>query len=289
MKTMKKKILIVDDEKSIRKLVQRHLKKMDCEVLEAKSGEEALKIVETENERLNLILLDVMMPGIDGFEVCKKIRENHKLSSVYIIMLTAKTESKSKVKGLEIGADDYITKPFHPEELQARIRTGLRTAEEKKGAIKDALTQLYNRHFLNRCISLEVVRAKRYKRPLSMVMVDLDYFKRVNDTFGHDAGDVVLVELAEILKDHCRKTDLPVRWGGEEFVLLLPETDMKGAGKLADKIRVTVKEHEFAKAGFLTVSLGVAVLTGSKEDLLKRVDQALYQAKGNGRDQVKVV
>ncbi len=286
---MKKKILIVDDQQSVRVLLRRYLEKIDCEVVEAKSGEEALKKVEAENERLSLILLDVMMPGIDGFEVCKKIRENPTLSSVYIIMLTAKTESKSKVNGLDSGADDYITKPFNREELQARIRTGLRTAEEKRGAIKDALTQLYNRHFLNTWISQEVERAKRYKHPLSMVMLDLDHFKKVNDTFGHDAGDVVLVELAGILRDHCRKTDLPVRWGGEEFVLLLPETDMKGAKKLAEKIRIAVKGHEFTKAGSLTASLGVAAFSGSKEDLLKRVDQALYQAKGSGRDQVKVV
>lgn len=285
----KESILIIDDSLDDRRLIKHHLNREGYQLSEAKNGKEALEKVAS--EKPDLILLDIVMPGMDGFEVCKKIRENPKLKALYIIMLTAEArENDHKVSGLDGGADHYMLKPFDADELKARIRTGLRTAAEKKGAIIDPLTQLYNRFFFNTLLEQEVARARRFNHSLSLIMLDLDFFKKVNDTFGHYAGDTVLTELAEILQQHSRETDLPIRWGGEEFVLLLPETDIGGAARLAEKIRVAVKDYRFTEAGSLTASLGVATLCNQEDqgDLLKRVDDALYEAKGGGRNQIKV-
>ena len=197
-------------------------------------------------------------------------------------------ESESKVKGLDLGCDDYVTKPFDPEELVARICRGLRTVEEKRRAITDSLTGLYNRSFFYTCLEMEIGKARRYRHPLSLIMLDLDYFKRVNDTHGHEIGDVVLIELAEILKKNCRQSDIPARWGGEEFVLLLTETDLEGAINRAEKNRQVIASHGFTGAGHMTASFGVAGLSGDGQNLLGQADAALYEAKRAGRNKVAV-
>ena len=280
------KILIVDDNTSLRRMLRLNLVKAEYEILEAEDGNKALKQVK---ECIpDVILLDIMMPGMTGFEVCKKLRSNPKNSVIYIIMLTAMTDSSDKITGLDIGADDYLIKPFEIKELLARIRVGIRSCQDKRHAIMDNLTQIYNRHFFDVHIIKEINRSLRYQRKLSLIMLDIDHFKQVNDTYGHDVGDLVLTELAEILNNHCRQSDIPIRWGGEEFMVLLPETDMDGAKKLAERIRAEIEMHEFTTAGHQTASFGVALLTDSHSTLIKHADEALYKAKENGRNIVVV-
>ncbi len=280
------KILIVDDNNSLRKMLRLNLVKAKYEILEAENGTTALKQVEECVP--DVILLDVMMPGMTGFEVCKELRNNPKNSVIYIIMLTAMADSSDKITGLDIGADDYLIKPFEIEELLARIRVGIRSCQDKRHAIMDTLTQLYNRHFFDIHIIKEINRALRYQCELSLIMLDIDHFKRVNDTYGHDVGDLVLTELAMILDDHCRQSDIPIRWGGEEFIILLPETDKQGAKKLAERIRCTIETYGFTTAGHQTASFGVAILVDDYQTLIKQADKALYKAKENGRNIVVI-
>ncbi|MFK5971489.1 MAG: diguanylate cyclase [Candidatus Marithrix sp.] len=276
------KILIVDDNNSLRKMLRLNLVKAKYETFEAENGTTALKQVK--NCIPDVILLDVMMPGMTGFEVCKELRNNPKNSVIYIIMLTAMADSSDKITGLDIGADDYLIKPFEIEELLARIRVGIRSCQDKRHAIMDTLTQLYNRHFFDVHLIKEINRALRYQRKLSLIMLDIDHFKQVNDTYGHDVGDLVLTELAIILNDHCRQSDIPIRWGGEEFIILLPETDKQGAKKLAERIRCAIETYDFTIAGHQTASFGVAILVDDYQTLIKRADEALYKAKENGRN-----
>ncbi|MDM8564210.1 diguanylate cyclase [Candidatus Halobeggiatoa sp. HSG11] len=280
------KILIVDDNNSIRKMLCFHLKKVKYEIFEAKDGAEALKQVR--DCIPDVILLDVMMHGMSGFEVCKELRSDPKNSIIYIIMLTAMADSSNKITGLDIGADDYLIKPFEIEELLARIRVGIRSCQDKRHAVIDNLTQIYNRYFFDLHIVKEIKLALRYQRQLSLIMLDIDHFKRVNDNFGHDVGDSVLVELAAILNKYCRKNDIPIRWGGEEFIILLPETSIQGAKKFAERIKQTIETHNFTGAGHQTASFGISRLIDDHIMLIKQADDALYEAKENGRNMVVV-
>ena len=278
-------VLVVDDDPIIRKSLSRHLKKLDVNIVEAENGQEALQKV-AENKP-NLILLDVMMPKMNGYDVCKKLREDFKNKTIYIIMLSAKDKTAEKVQGLNYGADDYITKPFEPDELIARIQLGLRTMQEKEMATTDALTGLFNRYFFNNILMQELERTKRYNYPLSLILMDLDFFKKVNDNFGHDVGDLVLIESTNVVKNCCRIIDIPARWGGEEFIILLPQTDIDGATRLAERIRHGMEKNSFTTAGKVTASFGVVEMGKSDSDLFKRVDIALYNAKERGRNRVE--
>ncbi len=280
------KILIVDDNTSLRRMLRLNLVKAKYETLEAENGTAALKQIKDCTP--DVILLDVMMPGMTGFEVCKELRSDPKNSVIYIIMLTAMSDSSDKITGLDIGADDYLIKPFEIEELLARIRVGIRSCQDKRYAIMDTLTQLYNRHFFDVHLIKEINNALLYQHKLSLIMLDIDHFKQVNDTYGHDIGDLVLAELAIILNDHCRQNDIPIRWGGEEFMVLLPDTDKKGAEKLAERIRCTIEAYDFTTAGHQTASFGVAALTNDYKTLIKHADNALYKAKESGRNIVVV-
>jgi len=280
------KILVVDDNASLRRMLYLNLIRAKYEIFEAEDGVTALKQVEICTP--DVILLDVMMPGMTGFEVCKELRNNPKNSVIYIIMLTAMSDSNNKIMGLDIGADDYLIKPFEVEELLARIRVGIRSCADKRQAIMDNLTGLYNRHFFDKNITKEVERTMRYQHQLSLIMLDIDHFKQVNDTYGHDVGDSVLIELATILTQNCRQSDIPLRWGGEEFIILLPETDVLGAEKIAERIRQTIEAYNFTTAGHQTASFGVAELKQDYQILIKQADESLYKAKENGRNMVVV-
>jgi len=278
------KILIVDDDLTIRRMLQRHLTKAGYEVSEAENGKMALEEI-----KINLpdvVVLDVMMPDMTGFQVCQKLLDTPQSDLVYIIMLTAIAGSEHKVRGLDQGADDYVTKPFDTEELLARIRVGLRTVKKKRDAVIDPLTKLYNRSFFDAHLAQKVSEAQRYQHQLSLIMGDIDHFKSVNDTYGHLVGDAVLVEIGKILRMHCRRSDVPVRWGGEEFTILLPEADLMGAMMMAERIRQTVESHEFEGIEHLTISFGAATLTTDRQDLIKRTDASLYEAKKGGRNKV---
>jgi diguanylate cyclase (GGDEF)-like protein len=242
---------------------------------------------------------------MDGVVLCQQLKADPALRTRYIIMLTGEDDQKDKIQGLDFGADDYITKPFQYAELMARIRAGKRIADLQRElmesnrrleqlSITDGLTKLYNhRHFQD-----ELLRAfeesARYVRPLSLAIVDLDFFKKVNDTYGHAIGDEVLKTISKIFQESIRATDLAARYGGEEFALMLPETGMDDAMNFAEKIRELVEGTKIeTQAGTIgvTVSIGVATVPHprihSPKELIVAADKALYRAKKNGRNQVQ--
>jgi diguanylate cyclase (GGDEF)-like protein len=303
-------ILVADDEPVNRKLIQRRLEREKYFVLTAEDGQEAVELTKT---RLpDLILLDVMMPVMDGLQACRLIKADAQTRDIPIIFLSARDETEVKVSGLSLGANDYISKPFKAEELLARVSVALRlkrerdllrhTAEEAMAnaeeaherAMTDALTGLYNRYGLQRALAREHAEARRYDRPLSCLMIDLDEFKLVNDTYGHPTGDVAIRQFSVILTEAVRRSDMIFRYGGEEFLILLPETGLSGAFALAEKIRSMTDERVFGTVanGFhLTLSAGGAEL-GSQEsghDMIARADMALYRAKEKGRNRVETV
>lgn len=281
------KVLIVDDMKTVRQMIKTNLKIAGgYEIHEAVNGQEALDVAR--EVKPDVMLLDIMMPVMDGLEACERLREDPAISAIYVIMLTAKAKVEDRVEGLDIGADDYIAKPFDPDELMARIRRGHKIAQDRQNALYDALTGLYNRRSFDSFFAKELSRVRRYGGDLCMVLVDIDHFKVVNDTHGHAAGDVVLQELANLLLQNSRESDLPCRWGGEEFALLMPETSIEAATTKAESIRQAVEAFEFTAAGRLTASFGVS-RPGPEEhsmDFFRRVDEALYQAKEGGRNKV---
>jgi diguanylate cyclase (GGDEF)-like protein len=280
------KVLIVDDEPKIRRSIRRHLEKEGYKVFEAENGEKCLESVREFSPEV--VLLDVMMPIMNGFETCQALRRDFAQEDFFVIMVSAKAKAEEKIQGLDIGADDYISKPFNPQELLARIRSGIRTLEAKRMATIDPLTNLYNRYYFNNFIVDEISRTKRSGTDLSMVLLDIDFFKKINDTYGHSTGDDVLVGMAGILKHNIRQTDVCIRWGGEEFIIILVATGKEGATYFAEKLRETIAAHQFPQVGQVTASMGVATLETDEKDLFERVDKAMYDAKNNGRNRVMV-
>ena len=246
--------------------------------------------------RPDLILLDVEMPGADGFEICRKLRADSSTASIPIIFLTARATVEEMVRGLELGAIDYVIKPFRPMELLSRVRAAMRTShlirllEEK--ALIDPLTGLGNRAMFNDRLAAELSLRIRSRDPLSCILLDVDRFKAVNDTYGHPFGDHVLKMVGEALMDICRLEDIACRYGGEEFVVLTPRTSVGHAGLLAERMRVAIAKIPFAHPGgsvAVTCSFGVAEADGLYDRLMvDRADQALYQSKEHGRNRVSV-
>jgi diguanylate cyclase (GGDEF)-like protein len=302
-------ILIVDDNQDNVEVLRVRLDSWGYETRTATNGQEALTSV---RERApDLILLDVMMPDITGIEVAQRIKGNRSLPFIPIIMQTALDSTEAKVEGLEAGADDYITKPIDFAELKARLRSMLRikrlqeALEERERellemnerlrymSLTDGLTGLDNRRHLNERIDEMFQHAQRLNEPFSIVMCDLDKFKSVNDTYGHQAGDEVLKQLASILKDEAREIDRVGRYGGEEFMLLLPGTVLDAAVTFAERVRKHVERHTFTFPGGSTkrtASFGVAGWPHPKicdsDTLVRMADDALYVAKETGRNRV---
>lgn len=304
------KVLVVDDIQLNRKLQKTYLEAEGYEVVLAQDGIEALKRIEEESP--DLILLDIMMPKMNGFQVCRRIKSDDRTRFIPVIMVTALNELEDKIKGIDSGADDFISKPFHKLELLARVKSLLRikhlhdALEEKireletvqeqlrQLAITDGLTELYNYRFFKEQLHLEISRAKRHNINVSIAMIDIDYFKNYNDTNGHPAGDIVLKNIAQLLSSNIRKIDIAARYGGEEFALILVETDKQAATYVATKIKKLVEQHRFQYEetqpnGKLTISMGVATFPDDAikpEELVSLADKRLYQAKKNGRNRV---
>lgn len=306
----KSKILIVDDIPVNIQLQETYLSSLGFHTIVAHNGIEALKKVSEEHP--DLILLDVMMPKMNGFETCKHLKRQKETRHIPIIMVTALNELEDKIKGLEAGADDFITKPFNKLELLARVKSLLRIKylhdelqekviqlEEaqqrlKELAITDGMTGLYNyRHFKDR-LGLEFQRAERSHAAMSLVMMDIDYFKHYNDTNGHLAGDEVLRMISYLIRQNVRQIDLPIRYGGEEFALLLVDTEKKDAIHVAEKIKGIVERSSFKNEsaqpnGKITLSMGVAAYPDdvkTPDELISIADQRLYRAKALGRNLV---
>lgn len=298
------KILIIDDSKLIVEFGKSILSKEGHEVSYAPDGYKALEIVS--EEKPDLILLDVVMPGIDGYEVCRRLKAEEKTHDIPVIMLTSKGETEDKIKGLNIGAVDYVTKPFDAGELVARVNTQLRVKElhealqEKNRLLqelanKDGLTNLYNHRYLQEQLLKEINRAKRYGQTISFVLLDIDHFKHFNDTYGHQTGDVILKTLGSILNKTIRENDVAARYGGEEFAIILLHTEFKTARETTERLREVIELYNF-KVGdkhlHITVSLGIACFPHkdieTARDLIECADKALYSAKKAGRNRVEV-
>ncbi len=292
------KIVIADDSPLYRKLLQGTLAHENYCTLVAKDAREALALVS--EHRPAILITDWEMPDVTGVELCSLVRQENG-SNTYLILLTSNAEKEHIVAGLNAGADDYLTKPFHAGELLARVRVGIRFAELDREiraknrlleelALTDALTGLSNRRALEHWAGRAFAAAQRHRYPLWMVIADLDHFKAVNDTYGHEAGDFVLRNFSTILKSHIRGSDICARLGGEEFVLGLSHIDRKGVETAVGRIREAITKECFVwneSTIRLTASFGIAGLSNeirSFEQLLAQADSALYHAKNNGRD-----
>ena len=289
---MREKVLVIDDVAAIHDLLKVRLRNEALEFHSAYDGPTGLTMAATVQP--DLILLDVEMPPPDGFEICKRLTADLLTQHIPIIFLTAASDTEKKICGLELGAVDYITKPFDIAELRARVRATLRTKYLmdllSKKAMIDALTGLWNRAYLDQRVLAELALSRRHQRPLACIMADLDHFKTINDRFGHHFGDVVLRAVARALQESCRTEDIVCRYGGEEFALLLPNTAAVGALELADRLHRAVETVSFEPDGTevkVTCSFGVAELHGEQPpSLLELADTALYRAKHQGRNQV---
>jgi two-component system cell cycle response regulator len=297
------KVLAAEDNPVYLRLLRGMLEKWGYEVVVARDGNEAWKALEGP-EAPQLAILDWMMPGMDGVEICRRLRASGREPYVYILLLTARTESEDLVEGIEAGADDYLIKPAKPYELKARLRAGLRILELQEQLVQareqlreqathDALTGLLSRASVFEALQTELVRASRERRPISVLMVDLDRFKQINDTHGHQSGDSVLREAAQRMKSCARRYDSLGRYGGEEFLVVLPGCDAAAAFAQAERLRESLASAPFAtNAGALhvTCSIGVSCRAepspGDTEALIREADEALYTAKHGGRNQV---
>jgi len=296
------KILVVDDDASVMKVAVDTLEGLGFVIETAADGVEAVEKVRADPP--DLMILDVMMPKMNGLEVCRIVKSFAAESFIPIILVTVKSDIDSKVTGLKIGADDYLTKPYNPLELRARVASMLRikSVQDKIDAkrreleslsVTDDLTGLHSHRAMQQRLRDEFLRAQRYNDPLSLLMIDIDHFKQVNDKLGHLFGDRVLTDLAKVLTKAVRETDFVARYGGEEFLVLLPQTHFAGSLPVAERIWRNVGEAEFTdgkERARLTVSVGVSFFpnknVASVDELVANSDQALYQAKHEGRNRI---
>jgi len=291
---MHQEILVIDDSKNVHTLVSSLLGDEPVTIHSAFAGEAGLILAAS--LRPELILLDVEMPGMDGYETCRRLKANPVTASLPVLFLTARSSTEEKVRGLNLGAVDYVAKPFKLSELLSRVRAALRTShlirllEEK--ALIDPLTGLGNRAMFDERLGAEVGLRIRSGSPLSCIALDVDHFKGVNDKHGHPFGDQVLSKIGEVLTEMCRVEDVACRHGGEEFVVLLPQTSADNAALLAERMRVAIERISLPRQGktvTVTCSFGVAEAAGVYDRMmLERADQALYQSKKEGRNRVSI-
>jgi len=294
-------VLVTDDSLTVRMMLRDQLESAGYRVTLFDHGEACVQYLEEAESWPDLVLLDLVMPGIDGIEVLTFIKGQKERGFLPVILLTALSHVDDRVNGLDRGADDYIAKPFEAEELQARVRAQLRIKRLQDElaakneqlavlAVTDALTGVANRGHIEQFIDDEAARAQRYGVPLSVAMIDIDHFKNVNDTHGHPFGDRVIREVSRVMSEAVRQVDRVGRYGGEEFLVVLPGTDGAGARILGDRVRQGVADLYLEPEGVrVTISVGVAQWepgTGSWEDVVERADQALYRAKEGGRNRV---
>jgi two-component system cell cycle response regulator len=296
-------ILVADDDPVSRRVLEATLSKWGYAVVSATDGDQAWSILQSEDAP-RLAILDWVMPGMDGVEVCRALRDRTEAPYVYTILLTARDNKDDLVEGMGSGADDYIIKPFNAHELKVRLRAGRRILDLQQTLLEtqevlrvqathDVLTSLANRGKVLETLQIELVRAFREGTLVGVIMADLDHFKDVNDTYGHIAGDGVLREAARRMKGSVRPYDLVGRYGGEEFLMVLPGCAEDGALNTAQRIRERISGEPFNTSEGLvpvTVSLGISVSDGSEdpEKVILAADAALYRAKKSGRNRVEL-
>lgn len=294
-------VLVIDDDQTNIKVIIETLKTAGLTIISARNGEMGLK--RASFSQPDLILLDVMMPGIDGFETCRRLKLDSATQSIPILFMTALNDEDSKVKGFDVGGVDYITKPVGQREVLARVKTHLNLQRKQKLlerlAAIDGLTEIPNRRQFDEILEKEWRRSRRTETPLSLIAIDIDYFKQFNDTYGHTCGDECLRRVAQTLACSVRRaSDFVARYGGEEFAAILPETPPEGAVEMAEKMRKNVESLKIAHAASsvsdrVTLSLGVATIAPALETapktLIDAADRALYLAKAGGRNRVEFV
>lgn len=295
------KVLIAEDNPIFQAMLKRLLTRWEYEIVSALDGNEAWSILQGDDPP-QLAILDWMMPGMDGVEVCRRVRGAGREPYTYIILLTARTQAEDLVEGMDAGADDYLTKPFNAHELRVRLRAGRRILDLQQELVKarealreqachDGLTGLFNRITILEMLQNEIGRSRREKTPMSLLMLDLDHFKKINDTYGHLAGDAVLREAAKRMKAVVRQYDAVGRYGGEEFLVLMPGSDVENSMAQAERIRqiIAAEPCPFGEAnipmtcsiGFASTASGIAPIPN---ELIREADSALYEAKRSGRN-----
>jgi two-component system cell cycle response regulator len=292
-------ILIVEDNKIDAKLIQRYLQGEPYQIKLAKDGEEAISRVQ--QEQIDVILLDLILPRKNGFEVCSTLKEMESTQNIQIVAITGLSDLDSKLKGLELGVDDFLVKPVDKHVLRTRVKSLVKKKASLDklcdryemavhSAITDKLTGLYNRRYFDHFLDLEIKRSSRQNASLALLMIDIDNFKQINDTLGHLFGDDILNKLGKLIKTKIRETDMAARYGGEEFAIVMSNTGLKEAVRIAERIRQSIQAYSFDTENFLTtVSIGIALYpldAHSLNELIEKSDNSLYKAKRNGKNRV---
>lgn len=290
-------VLIIDDDPITRLALTALLEEWGFNAIEADNGQSALRLLEEHNPP-HLLIIDWLMPGMSGPELCQAIRARDDGQFFYILMLTGREGNDSVVEAMESGADDFVHKPFDYQVLKVRLKAGSRIVRLEQTlnqlASRDSLTQCWNRRMLDELRDNSVAEAKRKNTPLSLMVLDIDHFKLVNDNYGHPAGDTAIKHVVAVINQNLREYDLVGRYGGEEFVVILPRTDMESAWGVAERIRAAIQFTpaiigDQAKID-MTISIGIAELEPSSPEtglsLFERADQALFEAKQSGRNRI---
>jgi len=299
------RILLADDDEVSRHILKATLSRWGFDVVTAVDGEQAWQILEGADTP-RLAILDWMMPGMDGVDVCRKVREQLTGPYIYMLLLTSKREKEDIVSGMAAGADDYVSKPFDPQELRMRLKAGERIIDLQEKLLQaqqelhymathDNLSGLQNRYAILEALRRELSRARREGREVGIILADIDHFKRINDSLGHLAGDAVLREVAARLRKHVRPYDYVGRYGGEEFLVVLPECPLRATQGAAERMQKAVFQEPVLLAEGpvnVTISLGVTGYAQGETDelqaLIRAADGALYRAKAAGRNRVMV-
>jgi len=298
-------VLLVEDNEIDARIIESFLEGMPLRLETVSTGADAISRILS--EKIDLILLDILLPDMTGFDICQRLKEMDKGNDIAIIVVTCLHDLDSKITGMELGADDFLVKPINRQELTVRIKsllekkqqlTRLRSHYETavNQAIYDWLSGVYNHGYFKRFLDLEIKRSLRQGYPVSLLMIDIDDFKVYNDSLGHSAGDEILKELAQIMKNMIREVDLVSRYGGDEFAIVLPYADKMGGALVARRIEQAIQEHDFlrrrsAQLKRLTCSMGVAMFpsdASSGEELVERADEMLLTAKQRGKNRICV-
>lgn len=300
------KVLIVEDDEKDLKLILSHLEPMSYNVEVARNGSDAIKMLDQGN--FDITLVDILLPGMDGFQVCDNVKNNEKIKDTQVLLITSLNDLENRIRGVELGADDYLIKPYDPRELQTRMKALLKKKtyidtlhslyeQALNSALIDGLTGLYNHIYFKRFLELEIKRSERHDHQTALLMIDLDDFKHINDTLGHAAGDEILKSIGKLLKSTIREIDFAARYGGEEFVVVMPYGDPTTLAEVGNRIceatsAMAIPERCKNTISGVTVSVGGALYptnADSSADLIEKADYMLYKAKRGGKNRLMIM